>query len=263
MKALDLFHTNIDEVAASSKFLDRARNLKFHFVKRPHEIKIDNYGKGLMIEFLKDADREYLVAYNSLIVSSWGCFEEYFRKVLIDLAKEINAANIEINRANHNQLLNENLRMTSDALKESVGGSKLFKFTLEDMTEDFAENYREKGKLKINHQAIGVIGGKFSLEDIQRYLSRICFEIKWDQIGKSRDLQSFFNCNSQTATGRESEILLGDFIKWRNQIAHNGQGNTLVTSRPVSEAITFLRFFVSRLDELLFDHISIICKNVY
>ncbi|MEX2580482.1 MAG: HEPN domain-containing protein [Verrucomicrobiales bacterium] len=255
MTTLHIFSLKIEEVSAAVEFVEDALAVQALSRTLSDNVEASTHEYRLLKRLSEGIGRDYRVAKNSLLVSAWGCVEDYVRGVLPEMAKELTKA--EITRAAcPDNLFNSNIYVTAEALRDSVGGSALRAYELERMSSEFAEGFRKDGKILFNDQGMGKIDGKFAIEDLNCYLGRLVFKLKWQDVGQSKDIQKFFDVSSKTAAGQKSESLLKEVIKDRNKIAHQGAGTTLDTLEPIGRLVTFLRLFVEQLDALLRVHVA-------
>ena len=253
MKPIAILSLQLAEVSDSAKFVQRAKKIR-NWSRSIAEIEqIDPELKHLIEEIRTNSDQDYQVISNSLLVSAWGSFEDFIRTLLPYLTKKINALQIPCTKIRA-ELLTQNIYLTSDALRTSAGGSKLYNFSQRDLAKNLVETYSDGGCTTLNCDAFGMTSGKFTLEDLSKYLKRLDYTIKWINIGDSTDIQKLLASKNKTAAGNKSKELIQNIISERNKIAHQG-GNTIVLKNDITFVADFLNLFAQQLNKLLEEHI--------
>ena len=82
-------------------------------------------------------------------------------------------------------------------------------------------------------------------------LSRVGFELRWDDIGHSQKIRALVGANSVRKAGKAAAARLDQLAEMRNMVAHHGAGTRTVTLDELDESLNFLGFFGVQLSSLL------------
>jgi hypothetical protein len=86
---------------------------------------------------------------------------------------------------------------------------------------------------------------------LDRTLSNIGVRDWWDSCGANADLRQVLGTKKSRETAKEARSRLTELCRWRNHLAHGGDGETALSEAQLRDALKFVAVFAESLDNIV------------
>jgi hypothetical protein len=188
--------------------------------------------------------------YGPLLIRLLACLESYVRKMIAHavIRKSKGAKSyddIAETLGNRNLVLTGRVLATLDSPREYI------KFNIEEMVDNLASCRRGASPFKLNAPAFCAQLASVNPSVIEKALENIDLTNWWDKIGANSSIASLLETKGSRATGARAKERLKELSRWRNHLAHGGEGQLVISESQLGEAIELVAAFGTALDSIL------------
>lgn len=250
--ALTVFQSRVDSIGKTAKFVRDSDKL------RPRLNAFLNWdllgqtpdAKPLVSQFLEFRDDSSIV-YSSLFLSAHGCFEKYLRDAAEEYASRLAYSYEELEKICPG-LVKWNVKLSALALATIFEPPHHVNYDYKRIAEDAATSFINSQKVVINGQAMAQRKSNIDKNEINELFRRFGREPNWDKIGTNETLQGLLSANNARKCAHELELHLLKAVRLRNNLAHSGVGNVVLTYEELMNHTAVSKALATELDKLLF-----------
>jgi len=191
--------------------------------------------------------------YGSLLVRVVACFERYLRNSVADVVVRRAAAAADYDELAET-LGRRNLVLTGRLLATLDSPRDYLELNVEELVENLASCRRGNATFRLNPLAFSaaIIGVNPSL--LEKALDNLDITEWWDKIGASQKVAALLGTKGSRATGEQAKERLKELARWRNHLAHGGDGELQISDSDLRQAIEFIAAFSGALDAIVYQH---------
>jgi hypothetical protein len=246
---LDEFAAQIDGLRADMEFVRVASQL------RPRIGPILQWqARGVETElakrFIKAAPSRIEDVYGPLLVRLFACLERYLRKAITSavISKVMLAESYDDLPGT---LRDRNIILTGRLLAALDNPREYLILNISEMIENLASCKTGSSRFKLNSDAFAATVSSANPQVIEKALENIDVSNWWDKIGASQTVVGQLGTKGNRATGLRAKERLGELTRWRNHVAHGGDGQITISDSQLSEAVDFIAAFATALDKIV------------
>ena len=237
----EIFDVQLSDALAALAFLDTAESLRPRLGAVIDWTRADQGHRDLLNEFLGQGSPDKVRAAIGIIVLGYGAFEELLltivEKCATSIAEETEFSDLTREfRDEHvyrtGRLLvshkkkREGVTVIPDQLGRNLG-----------ICIDGAEQY------SLNTLAFRFEAGVLHCDNIEKLISRLGVDLKWDDVGRSIDLQHFLGEKGVRRCGKEACQRWDSLVSTRNVVSHRGGDTLAISMDELISAVNFCRLF--------------------
>jgi hypothetical protein len=253
--ALREFAAALEEVRSSISFIGAAMRLRPRLGKLIAWDATLGEAKTLITDFINQRLTDPVTPYRGLLVIISGAFEQLVARLVRDSVAEINAR-IASYDAIPNAVRDQNIYRTGQAFLT-------IKHPVDHISIDYGLFSRNIGSCQpgateftLNAEAFTTTMKSVTPTHLGDVLTRIGFDLKWDDLGRVTAMQKHFGKTRTRETADQIQSELASFAKQRNRIAHTGSGGVTLTEGDLVNVADFLQIFASNLAILLSNYVG-------
>jgi hypothetical protein len=103
----------------------------------------------------------------------------------------------------------------------------------------------------LNVSAFSATLASVSPAAIERALENVDVSNWWDKIGASPKIVALLGTKGNHATGIRAKERLKELTRWRNHVAHGGEGQIVISDSQLGDAVDFVAAFGKALDAVV------------
>jgi RiboL-PSP-HEPN len=244
--ALQEFNARMDDTAADIRFVALAATL------RPRLGAAMNWGADADVvatarSFMNEKSSRLDAILSGLLVRAMAALERYFRQLVEDAvnmaaAKAKTYENLPKSFGQRNMLLTGRLLASIDAPREHIS------FDYQQLIENLASCRAGRTDFRLNGPAFSATVTSASPAVVERALQFVEINDWLDAVAKDVDLQRLLETRKARDTAKRIDERLLELWRWRNQIAHGGDQEIVLSAEALEKVVDFVRAFAAALD---------------
>jgi RiboL-PSP-HEPN len=238
--ALKEFELALEDLASNLEFLRAARHVRPRLRDMLHWQQMDHEARELAGAFLRQRTAEESVLYRGMVVSLYGAFEHFVRRILRDSIAAINAAGGAYENL-HENIKKHNIHRTGIALGTVFEPPDYLELDYEALARNIGTCFAGSQRAVLNADAFTIFVSIVSPDQLTEVLKRIGIKMNWDELGQMPALRKAFDKPDTRETAKAIQEFLRRFGRTRNKIAHSGSGGVVVTELDVEQFLGLFR----------------------
>jgi hypothetical protein len=113
----------------------------------------------------------------------------------------------------------------------------------EDLINNLASCKKGQCAFKLNAQAFGATIESVSTASIDKAFDHMDITQGWDRLGADPQAAALLGTKGARSTGTQLKQKLRELARWRNHLAHGGDGSLMITDAQLQEAIDIVSAF--------------------
>jgi hypothetical protein len=188
--------------------------------------------------------------YGPLLVRLLACLERYLRTTIADVvARKTKMAKTYDELADN--LGSRNLVLTGRLLSTLDTPRDYLTLNIDEMIDNLASCRKGSSSFKLNALAFSATLAGVNPSVIEKAFDNVDVSKWWDKIGANPKAVALMGTKGTHATGLRVKERLKELAKWRNHVAHGGDGQLVISDSELSDAIQFVAIFSRALDAIV------------
>jgi hypothetical protein len=190
-----------------------------------------------------------------LLIRLLATFERYLRQLVMQIiTQRTSAANsydsLAPSLANRNRVLTGRLLAALDSPRDHL------KIDPDLLIQNLATCKPSSRSFRLNAEAFcaGIAG--VSPANVEKALENVEFSGLWDAVGAFPALARVLGTKGARATGNRASERLHELSRWRNHLAHGGDGEIAISEMDLRDAVDFIEHFGNALDAAVRKHMK-------
>ncbi len=239
--ALKEFEASLDDFDSNLRFVSTANRLRPRLGGNLQWPGMAPDAKKLVESFLRGV-AEDSVLYRGLVVSLFGAFEQFVRRILRDGVAAV-GTNLSSYDSLHDGLKKANMYWTGKALQTIFEPVEYLQLEFDILSKNVGTCFAGSKQATLNADAFAIFVSILTPSSLTETLKRISVELQWDEFGKVSELQKALGEKGTRETTKAVENFLKRFAQMRNKIAHTGSSGIVVNQSDVEQLLIFFRAF--------------------
>jgi hypothetical protein len=231
----------VDALRADVEFVRLASQLRLR-VGKVLQWQAQGEETDLAKRFINSQPSSPEAVYGPLLVRLLASLERYMRNTITDIVDH-KAANASSYDSVAGTLGNRNLVLTGRLLSTLDAPRDYLTLNVEELIENLASCRRGSGKFRLNSIAFSSALGGVSPSVLEKAFDNLEISGWWDRIGADAKITALLGTKGARATGDRAKERLKELARWRNHLAHGGDGEILISESQIDDAIEFVRVF--------------------
>lgn len=248
-KPLQELQTEIEALKADVEFVRLASQLRPR-VGKVLQWQAQGEETNLAKRFIESRPSGVEAIYGPLLVRLLATLERYMRNTIGHVI-EHRVASAPDYESLEGALGQRNLVLTGRLLSTLDAPRDYLKLDVEELVRNLASCKRGSREFKLNAVAFSSALGGVSPTFLEKAFDNLDIRGWWDRIGANGDVMKLLGTKGARATGDQAKERLTELAKWRNQIAHGGDGEILISESQISDAISFVGAFSTAFDAIV------------
>ena len=191
--------------------------------------------------------------YSSLLIRLVACFEKYLRNTIAAIVKRKSEKagcydDVATTIGSRNQILTGRLLASQDDPRDYLT------FNVEEAIANLASCRKGSQKFQLNPLAFSATLIGVTPKAVEKALENVGIKEWWDKVGADPKIIALLGTKGVHATGKQSQERLKELSRWRNHLAHGGDGEMLISESQLSESIDFISAFSAALENVTNAH---------
>ena len=190
--------------------------------------------------------------YGALLVRLLACFERYVRNTITEVVlKKSRAASydeVESTIGYRNLVLTGRLLSSLDTPRDHLV------VDVDELIENLATCRRGSSAFRLNPVAFSSTLISVTPSTLEKAFDNVNIKDWWDKIGASKSVAGLLGTKGARATGEQAKERLKELARWRNHLAHGGEGELTISDSDLSGAVDFVGIFGAALDAVVQQH---------
>lgn len=248
-RALDEFQARLLDLEADLTFVSVAARL------RPRLGDVVNWDAGadattLARDFMRAKGSRVEGLFGALLVRTLAALERYTR-ILIEEALAVSAGRAPKYDQLASHIRTRNTALTGALLQtvESPRGHLTVNF--DALVSNLASCQPGSTAYSLNAKAFAAVVAGAGPPTIEKALANVGVRDWWDKVGADGAMARLLGTRGARATGAKARDKLEELWRWRNQVAHGGDGEIALTEIQLRECIAVVRAFAIALDSVV------------
>jgi hypothetical protein len=146
---------------------------------------------------------------------------------------------------------NRNLVLTGRLLSTLDTPRDYLTLNVNEMVDNLASCRRGSSSFKLNALAFSATLAGVNPSVIEKAFDNVDVGKWWDKIGANPKVVALMGTTGTHATGLRVKERLKELARWRNHVAHGGDGQLVISDSELSDAIQFVAVFGEALDAIV------------
>lgn len=189
--------------------------------------------------------------YGSLFLRLVASFERYLRSTVAEIVIRRAAAAADYGDL-ADTLGNRNLVLTGRLLAGIDNPRDYLKVNTEELVENLASCKKGNTSFRLNPLAFSATVVGVSPTVVEKVLEHFDISGCWDKIGAGQGIAKLLGTKGARATGDQARERLKELARWRNHLAHGGDGDLVISESDLGQAIDFIRALSNALDGVVY-----------
>ena len=251
---LDEFSTQVDELQMDLDFVRLAAQLKPR-IGSVVQWQATGEALDLVKRFISAEPTRPESVYGPLLVRLMANFERYLRQLVSWAVGECATAvkkydDLSSTLSIRNLVLTGRLLSTLDSPRDYLA------IDVELLLENLVSCRRGfDGAVRLNAQAFCAAVAGVSPDNIEKAFENVGVRDWWDTVGANQALVKVLGTKGPRATGGRCRDVLKELSRLRNQLAHGGDAEVVISESQLRDAITFMSTFSKALNAVVVDEI--------
>lgn len=226
-------------------------NLSKELSKETQENKTE-LQKQFLEKYFKFSTQEKQMAYSSNVIFLYGVFEQFVESSIREYIEEV--CSIVTCFDDHDDIIHKKYFELWVDFQKKLDWEKFLGITREDMIENLYKTLYEK-KQDIMYQCFLKNGGNYNHDRVSDAIFTVTGQNYKDIISDYNPLKRYFEKSGMANSNLEIRFAkLNDFIKSRNDIAHNGKPANMLSDDDFRHTIHFILKYAESLTLFLNDN---------
>lgn len=246
---LDELSTQIEELRLDARFVGLANQL------RPRlgsliQWQIQSEALKLVREFISIKSNRPEGVFGPLLIRLLAAFERYLRQLVAGILAQwtsgaVTYDDIPPTLARRNLVLTGRLLSSLDTPRDHLS------INVDVLVQNLASCKPGSTGFRLNPDAFcaGITG--VSPMNLEKALESVDVTDWWDAVGARGELAKLLGTKGARATGGMARERLKELSRWRNHLAHGGDGDILISDTQLRDAIEFIACFSRALDAIV------------
>jgi len=209
-----------------------------------------NEGTMIATDFMKARTAGPEGVYGPLLVRLLACLEQFLRKIITTaVVRKAQAAGSYDGVAE--TLKNRNLVLTGRLLSTLDAPREYLTLNVDEMIENLASCKKGSSSFRLNAAAFSATLAGVNPAVIEKAFDNVDVSDLWDKIGASPKIVTLLETKGSRATGIRAKDRLKELARWRNHLAHGGEGQIAISDSQFGDAIDFVLEFGKALDSVV------------
>jgi hypothetical protein len=242
---LSEFEAQIDGLRADFDFVLLASQLRPR-IGSILQWQAQGEGTELAKKFIKARPTGPEGVYGPLLVRLLACLEQYLRKAIASavIRKAKQAGSYD---GLAETLKNRNLVLTGRLLSSLDSPREYLTLNVDEVIENLASCKKGSLSFKLNASAFSATLAGVNPSVIEKALENIDVSNWWDKIGANSKISGLLGTTGHHATGSRVKDRLKELARWRNHLAHGGDGQIVISDSQLNDAIELVVAFAKNL----------------
>lgn len=248
-KPLQELQSQIETLRADVEFIRLASQLRPR-IGRVLQWQAQGEEIALARQFMNSRQSSAEAVYGPLLVRLLASLERYMRSTIAQIVDRKAANSIGYDTLD-GALGHRNLVLTGRLLSALDAPRDYLTFNVEELIQNLASCTRGARKFKLNSVAFSSALGGVSPSFLERAFDNLDISGWWDRIGADARIAELLGTKGPRATGDRAKARLKELARRRNQIAHGGDGEIVVSESEIADAIEFVGAFSAIFDTIV------------
>jgi hypothetical protein len=245
-KPLQELQTEIEALRADLEFIRLASQLRPR-IGKVLQWQAQGEETDLAKRFINSRPSNIETVYGSHLVRLLASLERYMRNTIAQIVDQraANAADYDTldgALGHRNRVLTGRLLSALDAPRDYLN------VNVEELIQNLASCTHGPGTFKLNAVAFSSALGGVSPSSLEKAFENLAISEWWDRVGADRKIAELLGTKGPRATGDRAKERLKELARWRNQIAHGGDGEIVISESEIADAIDFVSAFSTAFD---------------
>lgn len=218
---LAVFETELAEVDRTLDYLNVSIRVRATLGRWVDWDKLPKHEKEMFRKFIKLKDFNQKATINGLHIVMVAAFEEYLRSTLREaIAKKTKEASkfSELGE----RAANRNFRVAGRALARPEDRPDYLHIDIYEIARRLGTCQPNSKNFELNEEILSDLPAITKLEEFLSCIEEFGFDLKWDQIGRSKEVQRQLGTRGTRESVKAVKQELIEAVKTRNRIAHTG-----------------------------------------
>jgi RiboL-PSP-HEPN len=203
--------------------------------------------------FMKANSSTPEAVYSSLLVRLVACFEKYLRNTFAVIVnrkseKARNYDELAETIGSRNQILTGRLLASQDNPRDHLT------FDVEEVIANLASCKKGSAEFRLNPLAFSATLVGVAPLAVERAFENVGVKEWWDKLGADPKMIALLGTKGAHATGKQSKERLKELSRWRNHLAHGGDGEIVISESQLADSISFIASFSAALEKVVKTH---------
>jgi hypothetical protein len=248
--ALQEFNARMDDI----RFVTLAATL------RPRLGAVMNWNAGGDVvatarSFIEERSSRLDTLLAGVLVRAMAALERYIRQLVED-AVNTAATNAKTYERLSETISQRNMVLTGRVLASSDTPRAHLSFDYEQLIENLASCRAGGTEFRLNGSAFAALVTNASPTVVERALKSVDIEDWLDAVGKDATLKTLCDTKKPRDTAKRIEQRLLELWRWRNQIAHGGDQEAVLSAEVLQKSVDFIRAFAMALDREVYAQLA-------
>lgn len=248
-KPLQELQTQIEALRADVEFIRLASQLRPR-IGRVLQWQAQGEETDLAKRFINSRPSNAEAVYGPLLVRLLASLERYMRNTIAYIVDQ-RAANAADYDTLEGALGHRNLVLTGRLLSAMDAPRDHLTLNVDELIQNLASCTRGARKFKLNAIAFSSALGGVSPSLLEKAFDNLEISGWWDRIGADSRITELLGTKGPRATGDRAKERLKELARWRNQIAHGGDGEIVISESQIADAIDFVGVFGAAFDSVI------------
>lgn len=236
------------------------------------QLNKENKIKGLNIKFNKYIDlitieNNSTINYNAIIISLYGCFENFIDNILVDFLEIIATLGIEYDKLKKAILTNHE-RLVGNFLSNS-NRYKNYELTTKEIINRLNSCLNNQQDFKLNSRILITHGGNLNFDTVNNLFNQIGIQNIWHKIKQTKKFKEYYKKTKNILEDESIEELfknnkndnllfniINDLVERRNSVAHSWEEENRISFEEIKEEyIPFLKVISEVIYRILIEEI--------
>jgi len=246
---LQELQANIEALRHDVEFVRLASQLRLR-VGKVLQWQAQGEETELAKRFINSRPSSAEAVYGPLLIRLLASLERYMRSTIAHIVDE-KAANAASYDSVAGTLGYRNLVLTGRLLSTLDTPRDYLTFDVEQLVENLASCKRGSGRFKLNAIAFSSALAGVNPSVLEKAFDNLDISGWWDRIGAEAKVMALLGTKGARATGDRAKERLKELARWRNHLAHGGDGEIVISESQITDAIEFVGVFSTAFDAVV------------
>lgn len=263
-KEVETFDKRLESIIIYINKVEEERNL----IQLNQEKKLKNLNQNLKkyIELIT-IENSSTINYNAVIISLYGCFENFIDNILVDFLEIISSLEIEYEKLNK-AILTNHQRLVGNFLS-NINRYRNYELTTKDVINRLNSCLNNQQNFKLNSRILITHGGNLNFEALNSLFNQIGIQNIWYKIKYTKEFKEYYKKKNNISDDKSIEKLfkinknlnllfniINDLVERRNSVAHSWEEESRISFQEIKEDyIKFLQSISKAIHRILIEEI--------
>lgn len=192
----------------------------------------------------------------SVLVMSWGSFEQFMRNLVREAAEQRNKHGW-VDGIVPVKVRNQHSLVCSSLIAADIRGDLGYlSISRTNVATDMRNLICVESQHILNSEALAAFGGRFHHDELAKLGDRVGVDLSWGKLGENNDLRTLSGKVGKVAVGEWAEELFCEVRDARNNFAHNGAGPTSLDWECVHRYLFYLESLARAIEKAVVSEMS-------